>query len=148
MFEGLRGGPILIGALLDLIVTQLASSVVELGLAPGLLSPDEATRRALVVGLMASPAYLTAKIAVGALGTVIGAFVGARQAGQLFVRHGGWIAVTSTVLGTFASILLPSPPDLNLAPPLWAEAASVLLILPSGVAGGALAGWLQRRQRP
>jgi hypothetical protein len=148
VFDGLRGGAILIGALLDLIVTQLGLSALQLAFAPALLSADLDARREMTAALMAQPGFPLAALAVGVLGTVIGAFVGARQAGQLFVRHGGWIAVASTVLGTFASLLDPTTAAPNALPPLWAQVASLLLILPAGVAGGALAGWLRRRPRP
>jgi len=147
LFEGLRGGPILIGALIDLIVTRLGASGVELAFAPALLSADAETRRALIAALMTQPAFPLANLAVGVLGTGIGAFVGARQAGQLFVRHGGWIAVTSTVLGTFASLIEPTTGDPSTLPPTWSQIASLLLILPAGVVGGALAGRLRRRPR-
>jgi hypothetical protein len=147
-FAGLRGSAILFGAFVDIAATVIASMLLLWWLAPDAISPDEAKAREALAQLYASTAYLIANLALGALCTVFGAFVGARRAGQLHVRHGGWIAVASTLIGTLLTLLERlSAGDPAAAVPLWAEALAWMLILPAGVTGGALAGVLQRRSR-
>jgi hypothetical protein len=144
-FAGLRANAIVFGAFVDIAATVIASTLLVLGLAPDALSGDEAARNAALAGLYASNVYVVGSLAIGALGTVFGAFAGARRAGRLHVRHGGWIAVTSTAIGVLLTALQPvSAADPAETVPLWAEVAAWLLILPAGVLGGALAGALQR----
>jgi hypothetical protein len=144
-FAGLRANAIVFGVFVDIAVTVLASTLLVLGLAPDALSGDEAVRNGALDQLYGSIAYTVGSLAIGSLGTVFGAFAGARRAGQLHVRHGGWIAVTSTAIGVLLTALQPvTSPDPADAIPLWVEVAAWLLILPSGVVGGALAGALQR----
>ena len=103
--------------------------------------------RKLIGDLAVSTSYVAASIAVGALGTVLGAFIGARRAGQLHVRHGGWIAVASTALG--ALLMLLEPPARDAAEfPFWAQVAAWLLILPAGMTGGALAAAFPSAKKP
>ena len=144
-FAGLRGSAIVFGAFVDVAVTTIAWALLLLGLDRDALSADDALRNGAMVRLVGSNAYLASNIALGALGTVFGAFVGARRAGQLHVRHGGWIAVTSTAIGALLTVLQPvTSTDPAAMLPLWAEVTPWLLILPAGVAGGALAAALQR----
>src|SRR4029453_18529087 len=93
-----------------------------------------------------SRGYIAANLAIGAACTVLGAFAGARRAGQLHVRHGGWIAGARPALGVLLS-LFESPARDAGAVPLWAEVLAWVLILPAGVAGGALAAALPRAPR-
>jgi hypothetical protein len=69
--------------------------------------------------------------------------VGARRAGQLHVRHGGWIAVTSTALGGAAHAARPARPR-PASIPLWVEVTTWLLILPAGMTGGARSAAVSR----
>jgi hypothetical protein len=141
-FDGLSGSAILFGAFVDIAATLVASTLLVLWLAPELATHDEAAARQALAQLYASPTYVDANLVLGALCTVLGAFAGARRAGQLHVRHGGWIAVTSTALGVFLTLAEPAPAaDANTVP-LWAEVTAWLLILPAGIAGGALAAAL------
>ena len=145
MFVGLRANAIVFGAFVDIAATVIASTLFVLGLAPDALSADDAVRAGALAQLYGSTVYTVGNIAVGALCTVLGAFLGARRAGQLHVRHGGWIAVTSTAIGVlFTALQPPASPDPAATAPLWADVIAWLLILPAGVAGGALAGALRR----
>lgn len=147
-FAGLRGGAILFGAFVDIAVTVIASTLLLWWLAPDAISPDEAKTREALALVYASTAYLVGNLVVGALCTVLGAFAGARRAGQLHVRHGGWVAVASTGIGTLLTLLEPVPTgDPAAAIPFWVEATAWLLILPAGVTGGALARALQQPSR-
>jgi hypothetical protein len=140
-FAGLSGSAILLGAFVDIAATMIGSILLVSWLAPELLSQSEADARATAARLAASTSYIAANIAVGALCTMLGAFVGARRAGQLHVRHGGWIAVTSTAIGVLLTAFDTPAHDASDAP-LWAEVIAWLLILPAGMCGGALAAAL------
>ena len=149
MFDGLSASAILLGAFVDIATTMIAVSLFVLWLAPDVVSQDQAVARKALEESQATPIYMIGNVVLGALGTVLGAFVGARRAGRLHVRHGGWIAVTSTAIG-FVLTLLSAPPEVDTASPLWAEALAWLLILPAGISGGALAAALpvaQNRER-
>src|SRR5688572_11864128 len=111
-FAGLRANAIVFGAFVDIATTVLASTLFVLGIAPDALSADEAVRRAALAKLYASDLYIFGSLAIGALGTVFGGFAGSRRAGRLHVRHGGWIAVTSTGIGVLLTALQPvTAPD-------------------------------------
>ena len=143
-FSGLSASAILFGAFVDIAATVVASTLLVLWLAPEVAAQEEAQAHEVLAKLYTSQRYVVANLALGALCTVIGAFAGAHRAGQLHVRHGGWIAVTSTALGVLLTALQPVPaPDAATAP-LWAEVTAWLLILPAGMLGGALAASLQR----
>jgi hypothetical protein len=138
IFDGLSGTAILLGAFIDIVCTEIAGMLLILWFTPNPPTRDPEQVRQLLAQLAASTSYVGASIAVGALGTVLGAFVGARRAGLLHVRHGGWIAVASTALGTLLMLLEPPSRDATEFP-FWAQLAAWLLILPSGMTGGALA---------
>jgi len=144
-FAGLSAPAILFGAFVDLAVTTVAISLLVMGLAPEVLSQDPAASRKALQDCYASTSYVTGSLVLGALGTVLGAFVGARRAGTLHVRHGGWIAVASTSIGFLLTVLLPAPESVDAANPLWAQVLAWLLILPAGVTGGAIAAALRTR---
>jgi hypothetical protein len=138
IFDGLSGAAILLGAFIDIAFTEIACTLLILWLAPDIASQDEAQARKVLAALAASTNYIAANLSLGALGTIVGAFVGARRAGQLHVRHGGWIAVASTALGALLMALEPPAPD-GTDFPMWAQIVSWILILPAGMSGGALA---------
>jgi hypothetical protein len=137
-FDGLSGTAILLGTFIDIVATEIAGTLLILWFAPTLPTQDPEQVRKLLGDLAMSTSYVAASIAVGALGTVLGAFIGARRAGQLHVRHGGWIAVASTALGALLMLLEPPSRDATEFP-FWAQVAAWLLILPAGMTGGALA---------
>lgn len=145
-FDGLSASAILLGAFVDIAATMIALTALDLWLAPGVMSKDPAVARKAIEEIHATPTWMAANIALGTLGTVVGAFVGARRAGQLHVRHGGWIAVTSTAIGLLL-LLLSAPLPVETASPLWADALAWLLILPAGMTGGALAAALPAAPR-
>ena len=147
MFDGLSAPAILLGAFVDIAMTTIAVMLFVLWLAPDVMSQDQAAVRRAVAELVASNAYLAGNIAIGALCTVVGALIGARRAGQLHVRHGGWVAVTSQAIGVLLMALLPAPSEEVTEYPLWAEAVGWLLVLPAGMTGGALAAALPAAPR-
>ena len=140
-FDGLRPGAILLGALVDIVFTMVASWLLIAWLAPDAFDAGESELLERIAALNASPEYVIGAVVTGALGTLVGAFIGARSAGRLHVRHGGWIAVTSAALGATLLLLEPASPEPGVPFPFWAEALGWLLILPAGIAGGALARW-------
>ena len=144
-FAGLRASAIAFGAFVDVAATVIAWTLLVLVLDPDALSGDEALRSGAAAQLYATTAYLVGNLAIGALATVLGAFAGARRAGQLHIRHGGWVAVTSQAIGVLILALQPPPsPDPAAVTPLWVDVTAWLLVLPAGMAGGALARALRR----
>jgi putative membrane protein (TIGR04086 family) len=144
-FDGLSVSAILLGAFVDVVATTIAASLLLLWLAPDVMSKDPAVSRKALEACHGTPAWVAGNLVLGALGTVVGAFVGARRAGQLQVRHGGWIAVTSTAI-TFLLSLVSEPAPVETASPVWADVLAWLLILPAGMTGGALAATLPAAQ--
>jgi len=144
IFEGLKPGAIIIGALVDNVAT-VASAIMLFGLLAGedAFSEDEEISQAAFDALSADPEFLMWSVVLGLSCTVLGAFVGARRAGRLYLRHGGWVAVASPAIGLLF-LLLPAeaagPP-----PPLWFDVIGWVLLLPSGLLGGAIAGSLGSR---
>jgi hypothetical protein len=146
-FDGLSASAILLGAFVDIAATTIAVTLLLVWLVPDVMSQDQAASRKALEEGHASRAYEIGNMVLGALGTVFGAFVGARRAGLLHVRHGGWIAVASTAIGFVMALLVP-PAQVDVAdPPLWIQALAWLLILPAGMSGGALAAALARAPR-
>jgi hypothetical protein len=145
LFDGLKPGAILIGAVVDNLATAIASSalVVWLG-SEKAFSEDVGERREALEALLSQPEFLLCSLVVGLGCTVLGGYVGATRAGSLHVRHGGWIAVTSAALGLLLA-LLPGPAPSS-GPPFWYEATGWLLLLPAGLLGGLLAKTLQERE--
>ena len=145
-FAGLRASAIVFGAFIDVAVTIVAWTLLVLVLDPDALSGDEAVRSGAAAQLYATTAYLVGNLVIGSLATVVGAFAGAHRAGQLHVRHGGWVAVTSQAIGVLLLAVQPAPsPDPAAMTPLWVDVAAWLLVLPAGMTGGALARALRRR---
>lgn len=143
LFDGLSGGSIALGALVDIGATVVVGSLLLLWLAPDVFSPDEATSAEALEAFYASAGYAALQLALGMLCTVFGAYVGARRAGRLHVRHGGWIAVASTALN---ALLIAIDPSIGSDPaPFWMQALGWVLVIPAGIAGGALAGALDGR---
>jgi hypothetical protein len=144
IFDGLKPGSILIGAVVDHVAT-VATSIVLVALLAGesAFSDDEQVAQAAFDALSADPQFLVWSMILGLSCTVLGAFVGARRAGKLHLRHGGWVAVASAVIGLLY-LLLPAeatgPP-----PPLWYDVVGWVLLLPSGLLGGALSASLHSR---
>ena len=144
IFDGLKPGSIFIGAVVDQGAT-LATSIVLFVLfaGEGAFSDDDEVTQAAFDALSADPQFLVWSMVLGLSCTVLGAFVGARRAGKLHLRHGGWVAVASAVIGIFY-LLLPAEAAVP-APPLWYDVVGWVLLLPSGLLGGALSGALHSR---
>jgi cellobiose-specific phosphotransferase system component IIC len=135
--DGLRWGCILRGALLDIALTVAGSIPLTLWLAgPGALSEDETTAREALDAL-SSPEALFWGAVLGIAATIVGAYYGAHRAGTLHVRHGGWVAVVSIVLGL--PFMLLSAAETSAAQPSWYEAIGMIAMLPAGMLGGFLA---------
>lgn len=147
IFDGLSASSILIGALVDLASTTVASTPLVLWFAGGAVveGDEEATARALEA-VWDSPEFLAAFLLVGLAATCFGAFVGARRAGRLHVRHGGWVAVASAGLG--ALLMLLQGPGAGSASPPWYDALSLGLMLPAGLLGGLIAQRRRASPRP
>jgi hypothetical protein len=138
LFEGLHPGAILLGAVVDNLATLLSFTLLALWIAsPDGLSENEEVAEAAFEAAMASPEFLIGSLILGLACTVLGAFVGARRAGTSHLRHGGWIAVASAALGLLPYLLPSGQPAPSF--PLWYEVTGWLLLLPAGLAGGAIA---------
>jgi len=142
LFDGLKPGAILLGAVVDNLATLVGSIALVVALRPAeVSSPDEEASRAALESLATDPGFLLWSMLLGVACTVLGGYVGARRAGRLHVRHGGWIAVASAALGVAFMLVAGQQP--GPARPLWYEALGWALLLPAGLAGGALAGFVQ-----
>jgi hypothetical protein len=144
IFDGLKPGAILIGAVVDHVATLATSIVLFVVLAgEAAFSDDEEVTQAAFDALSADPQFLVWSMVLGLSCTVLGAFVGARRAGKLHLRHGGWVAVASAVIGMLY-LLLPAEAA-GPVPPLWYDVVGWVLLLPAGLLGGALSGALHAR---
>ncbi|MEM7412719.1 MAG: hypothetical protein AAF430_20980 [Myxococcota bacterium] len=148
-FDGLRPFAILLGAGVDMLATMIGLTTLAIWLTPELA--DTAAAREAAQEALSTDTAILASLAMGGACTVLGAFFGARFAGQLHVRHGGWVAVVSTAIS--ALVLVTSPPSAEAAAtqasyPLWAEITGWLMIIPTGMLGGALAAIAARRDPP
>lgn len=135
MFDGLRWSCIVLGAVLDNVLSMLVGLPVMLWFAgaDAFGEDPEAAERAIDRALE-DPAFLAASFAVGMAVTAYAAFWAAGRAGTLHVRHGGWTAVASAALaGLFLLFSGGSPGP---TPPWWYDALALACMLPAGVAGG------------
>jgi hypothetical protein len=138
MFDGLRWDCVFRGALLDIALTIAGSIALTLWLAgPAAFSQDEAVARGALDRAFASQEGMAWTALLGLAATVAGAWYGARRAGRLHVRHGGWVAVASLVLGL--PLQLMSSGAGSSAWPFWYEALAMAAMLPAGMLGGLLA---------
>jgi len=138
MFEGLRWSCVVLGAVLDNVLSVLVGIPVMLGFAgaEAFGEDPEAAERAIDRAL-ADPTFLLASFAVGIAVTGFAAFWAARRAGTLHVRHGGWTAVASAALAVL--FLLLSGGSAGPTPPWWYDGLALACMLPAGAAGGWLA---------
>lgn len=139
LFDGLDWGCILRGALLDIALTFVFAVPLALALVGSEpFTQDTPETREAMERVFSSPEGLFWSSMAGLLATVIAAFYGARRAGQHFVRHGGWIAMASMVLGL---PFLVGGGGAN-ASSWWLDAAGLAAMLPAGLLGGLLASAL------
>ncbi len=138
-FEGLKPGAILFGAVVDNLATFLVSLPLTLMYLPTEIfsQQDEKAIEAAIHTLSSNTGYLLWALGLGFGCTVLGAFVGARRAGQLHWRHGGWISVTSAAIGLALMIVAGIGPGPER--PLWYEVVGWVLLIPAGLLGGEIA---------
>ncbi len=133
--EGISWRAVALGVAVDIGVTFVGNIPLMAVLAPGAFAEDRAAADQAMEQAYASPEFLIVGFAIGLVATVYGAYVGAKSAGAQFLRHGGWIAIVSLLIG-----LLPLAFwDLGPGPPQWYEALGAILMLPAGLLGGHLA---------
>jgi hypothetical protein len=138
VFDGILWRPVFKWAVLDIVLTMLALIPIMLYIAgPAALSEDDAIANPALDQALASTGFMMLSFVVGLAVTIFASYWAARSAGSLHVRHGGWTAVVSAVLGT-AFLLLPADPS-STPSPLWYNALSLALMLPAGLFGGWIA---------
>jgi hypothetical protein len=103
----------------------------------GAFAEDEETVNKAIDQAFAMPGFLVCLFVVGLSITVYAGFWASRRAGLLHLRHGGWTAVASAVLGSL--FLLVPGVTAGPAVPLWYDALALTLVIPAGVFGGWLA---------
>jgi|SRR5262245_721814 len=143
LFDGLRWSPILRGAVLDNVLSLIALLPIALYFAGAeAFASDERTANQAMDRALAAPGFLVCQLVVGVSVTVYAAYWASRRAGLLHLRHGGWTALASALLGFV--VLVASGAPAGPAPPLWYEALGLALMLPAGVLGGWLASLARR----
>ncbi len=136
--DGLQWRWIFRGALLDIALTVAGSIPLILWLAgAAAFSEDDAAAHDALDQALSSPEGLFWSAVLGLAATIVGAYYGARRAGTLHVRHGGWVAVVSMVLGLAFQLL--STAGSSSAYPFWYEAVGLAAMVPAGMLGGYLA---------
>ena len=145
-FDGLKPGAILFGAVVDNLATFLVSVPLTLMYLPTEIfsQNDEKAIQAAIETLSSDTGYLLWALGLGLSCTVLGAFVGARRAGQLHWRHGGWISVTSAAIGLAVMIVAGLEPGPER--PLWYEVVGWVLLIPAGLLGGEISRRFQAGQ--
>lgn len=135
LFDGIQWSAVGLGALVDILVTFAANLPLVAIFAPEALTADPARAEQVMREASTSLPFLVAGLLVGMAATVFGAYVGARRAGVHHLRHGGWVAIASLLIGFLPLLLLEPGPE----PPLWYQALGIVLMLPAGLLGGFLA---------
>jgi hypothetical protein len=138
MLDGVRWSAVLRGAVLDNVLTVVASVPLAFLLAgeDGLAEDPEQFERTLDQAVE-TPEFLLWAFVVGLAITVYAAYWASRRAGVLHLRHGGWTAVASLALASLF-LLVPGATE-GSAAPAWYDALSIALMLPAGVLGGWIA---------
>lgn len=138
LFDGLKWGCIVRGALLDTALTILVVSPLVLMLAgSALFAEDPEVANKAIDHALASPEGLLLSALLGLSATVAGAYYGARRAGQQYLRHGGWVAVVS-LLVSLPFLLLPEAQS-SIPNPAWYDLSTIAAVVPAGLLGGAIA---------
>lgn len=141
LFSGIKPTPVLLGAAIDIALTILFAIVaVPLFLPQGAFDlKDEQFSQAMDAMMNGYPFILTTML-LGCLASMAGAYVAARRAGCLELKHGLWVVIVSSAL----AFLLPSDESASTTP-LWVDVLGWCLVFPAGVYGGHLAR--QSRER-
>lgn len=138
LFDGLRWGPILLGGLLDNLLTNLAVIPLMIFFAPAeAFSSDAVAAQEAMEQATLSPGFLSVSFGVGLSITVYASYWASRRAGGSYLRHGGWVAVTSSVMAMLLTLFAGgvSGPQ----PPFWYSALGFAAVIPAGLLGGLLA---------
>jgi hypothetical protein len=138
VFDGLKWGCIIRGALLDVALTAVAFVPLILVLTgAAAFSENEEVATKVVDQALTSPEGLLLGALIGLSATVAGAYYGARRAEVHHVRHGGWVAIASLLL----SLPLLFAPDVqsSIPNPLWYDVVTIAGMLPAGLLGGGIA---------
>ena len=137
-FSGIKAWPVVLGVLVDWVMTTLFSILLTAWfIAPGTPTDDEEAFNAAYQAMLMDAEFLLASLVFGLSATVIGAFVGASRAGVVQLKHGFVIALASGL----SSLLLYWLPDeaTSAQLPVWYNLLGWLLLLPAGILGGYLA---------
>ena len=134
-FTGVQIRPIIVGVVVDYIATYVGIyAYFFMYLAEELSKQGEVTGDR-IRDYMTSPEGLMVGFAIGALATVLGGFVAARQAGKLEIKHGALVGCASLAL----SFIEQSLQEESLPLPEWFRFLSIVAIIPAGALGGVLA---------
>ena len=134
-FTGVQIRPIIVGVVVDYIATYVGIyAYFFIYLAEELSKQGEVTGDR-IRDYMTSPEGLIVGFAIGALATVLGGFVAARQAGKLEIKHGALVGCASLAL----SFIEQSLQEESLPLPEWFRFLSIVAIIPAGALGGVLA---------
>jgi hypothetical protein len=125
--KGLRWGAVATGVLVDIAGALLSGTllVTAVALSTGATSPEQIN--ALFDG---SPGLMGASVGLGVLFTGIGAFVAASLARGAELQHAFAVGIVSTALSFLMVFASPE------GQPFWAQAISLILLIPAAFAGG------------
>jgi putative membrane protein (TIGR04086 family) len=130
-FTGLRFRPVIAGVIVDTLATfALVTAYYTLFVAKELAARGGATEDAFAQYWNSSEG-LMASLILGSLGTLIGGFYAAYNAGTLEMKHGALVGVGSIILG----LVLRSGGSENDLPD-WFMAISLAAAIPAGALGG------------
>ncbi len=135
IFTGVRPAAVLFGIVVDYVATAIAGPVVtialasHMGLDPGQLSEEN------MAELLQSTELMGAMFALGALCTVLGGYAAARRAGTREIKHGGFVGAASILIG----LIMQGAVEQSATYPAWFLLLGILIAIPAGMAGGALA---------
>ena len=139
---GIQFRPILVGVVIDTIATMaLTSGYYAFFIAKELSEQGRAEEA--YAQYWTSSEGLIASLVLGSLGTLIGGFYAAYQAGSLEMKHGALVGIGSILLGL---VLQGAGSDEN-ALPEWFMALSFAAAIPAGALGGFFAEMFKEMMR-
>lgn len=137
LLDGLDWRTIFFAAVLDIVLSAVGGTILVAWLSPDVLTPAGEFSEQAWNEFLQSPEFLRWSLVMGLAVTGFAAYWGAQRAGRHPVRHGGWIAIASALMGT-ALLLIPGA---NEGPgnPLWYDVVGYTLMVPAGLLGGFVA---------
>ena len=130
LLDGLKWRPIVYGVWVDIILTFVASIPLWfVFVGPDFFSENEDVANQAAIRAYNSDLFNVLDLIVGGLCTVVAALTAARRAGVHFVRHGGWVAGGSALVGVLLLAILPAEPS----QPLWVDLVAFIVIVPCGL---------------